>query len=544
MIMPDDNVVPFQPSPASDEERARRLKVEVERLARLPAVEWIFYLDGVAEKHGIESSTLRAMIERIIKEDEKRAREQKVEARQQEVRVERQRTAAQREEERRQREQRRAQEQADKEAEKRQREREKAFEEIAKLPATVHEQQLAELAKRSGDDLDFLRGEFSRLVAAKDGAAITSTCPELWPEPVDLNALLLETMAQIQRYVVIHDEAAAVAIILWIAFAWVHGIAVHSPILRIVAGDIDAGKTTLCGVLGLLTPRAATTAELTGPALFRFVDQVKPTLIVDNADKLLQRKPDLVTIIESSWTRGTPIPRVVDGHVYLFEVFCPKVLAGIALALNSGTMSRCIDIKMLPKLPDERVQDFGYVDDDTFIVLRRKWARWAADNAAALRDAAPAMAEFNNRIRMNWKLQFAIANLAGGDWPKQVRAAAVKLTRQRREPSEGKRLLEAFQQLFAAHGPVLTSAQVLELLTADPDSEWADFHGRGPITKWRIAQLLDPYDIHPEVIHPHGRKAERGYRVEWFEVAFRHYLGKTPASNRTSVRKVHGKPQK
>jgi hypothetical protein len=33
---------------------------------------------------------------------------------------------------------------------------------------------------------DFLRGEFSRLVAAKDSAAITSTSPELWPERVDL----------------------------------------------------------------------------------------------------------------------------------------------------------------------------------------------------------------------------------------------------------------------------------------------------------------------------------------------------------------------
>jgi hypothetical protein len=53
---------------------------------------------------------------------------------------------------------------------------------------------------------------------------------------------------------------------------------------------------------------------------------------------------------------------VVRGHVYLFDVFGPKVLAGVALALDRGTMSRCIDIKMLPKLPDEKVEDFKYVD--------------------------------------------------------------------------------------------------------------------------------------------------------------------------------------
>jgi Protein of unknown function (DUF3631) len=34
------------------------------------------------------------------------------------------------------------------------------------------------------------------------------------------------------------------------------------------------------------------------------------------------------------------------------------------------------------------------------------------------------MADFNNRIKMNWKLQFVFADLAGGGWPKKVRVAA------------------------------------------------------------------------------------------------------------------------
>jgi hypothetical protein len=36
---------------------------------------------------------------------------------------------------------------------------------------------------------------------------------------------------------------------------------------------------------------------------------------------------------------------------------------------------------------------------------------------------------FNNRLRMNWKLLLAIADLAGDDWPKSARQAAVKLAR-------------------------------------------------------------------------------------------------------------------
>jgi hypothetical protein len=113
-----DNVVDF---PISAEERARRLQVEVERLARLPLVEWMLYLDDVAKKYGIDPAKLKAMVEGVIKMNEKKAREDKAEDRQREQRAEKQRTAARRDEERRHREQQRAQEKADKEAEKRQR---------------------------------------------------------------------------------------------------------------------------------------------------------------------------------------------------------------------------------------------------------------------------------------------------------------------------------------------------------------------------------------------------------------------------------------
>jgi hypothetical protein len=50
----DEKVVAFRPTEITPEERARRLQVEVERLARQSTVEWMFWLDGVAEQHGID----------------------------------------------------------------------------------------------------------------------------------------------------------------------------------------------------------------------------------------------------------------------------------------------------------------------------------------------------------------------------------------------------------------------------------------------------------------------------------------------------------
>jgi putative DNA primase/helicase len=206
--------------------------------------------------------------------------------------------------------------------------------------------------------------------------------------------------------------------------------------------------------------------------------------------------------------------------------------------LPKTTATRTICVKLLPKLPREKVDDFRHIDDHDFIILRRKLARWAADNLAALKEARPAMPQgFNNRLRMNWELPFAIADLAGGDWPNLARRAAIKLTHERREQSEGKRLLAAFRDLFSAHGSVLASAEVQRLLNADLSNEWGDFRSGGrPISQREIALLLDAYDIHPTYIH-RSRKTERGYRVAHFAEAFRHYLHEFPIRKRATVRK-------
>ena len=65
-----------------------------------------------------------------------------------------------------------------------------------------------------------------------------------------------------------------------------------------------------------------------------------------------------------------------------------------------------------------------------------------------------------------------------------------------------------------------------------------DLRSGRPISQREIALLLDPYDIHPTYIH-RGRKTERGYRVEHFAEAFRHYLPEVRTRKRVTVRKKH-----
>ena len=133
--------------------------------------------------------------------------------------------------------------------------------------------QCGELAKRLDEDVELLKDEFEDFIGGEEDSDTGDIEP--WPELT--RALLSEVRAQFRRYVIVHNDAGQVAIVLWIFLAWVHDkVAVHSPYLVLTSPEGDSGKTTACGVIQQLTPRSYPAAELTGPNLYRFVDHLHP----------------------------------------------------------------------------------------------------------------------------------------------------------------------------------------------------------------------------------------------------------------------------
>jgi putative DNA primase/helicase len=371
-----------------------------------------------------------------------------------------------------------------------------------------------------------LRDEFVEFVGTVDSAApapIDDWYVEPWPEAVETAALLQEVVDKIGKHLVArpHEKLTKA---LWAAMAWVHEVAAtHSPILVATSAEGDSGKTTAIGILSFLVPKPHKSTELTGPNVYRFVDREKPTLFVDDADDLFRRKTDLGHIFNAGWTRGTKIPRQVQGVTVWFDPFCPKAIGLVGLNMPRTLVTRGIIIKLWPKKAEEKVEDFLHIDDAEFGVLRRKLARWSADHAMALKDARPLLpAGFNNRAAANWRLLLAIAELAGGAWPEQARDAAARLSRTVHKPSQGMRLLEAFRGIFATGRKEITSAALADQLNADPAAMWCEFNHGGNVTQRQVAHLLDAFDIHPIPLHPTRRKdfARRGYKFEQFTDAF------------------------
>jgi putative DNA primase/helicase len=473
---------------------------------------------------GVERAVLEGMVADLIKAAEKK--EEKQSAAERAAKLDEK--AAERERKREhEREQRRIeieQRRSEREAERKYKERIKSFEALRKVPVAEHDSRLAELARRLDEDVEELREDFIDFLGPEPDPR---TAP--WPEAVDTHAFLSDLMAQVGRYVVVHDDGV-VAVALWIALAWVHAdVAIHSPLLAITSPDPECGKTTLLHATGFLTPRPFHAVQMTGAALYRIIEELHPTVFVDEADQLLLRNKILAHIMNAGWTRGSKTPRTLPGGgVRQYDLFAPKAIAMLGLAMSPATAGRAIVIKMLPKLPEEVVEDFQYVDDEDFTTLRRKAVRWSNDNAAALKDAMKMTTMppgFRGRTAANWRLMFAIADLAGRTLGKRARKAAIRLSHKHVERSGGVRLLEAMREMFADR-KAIASADLVKRLTADADAEWVGYRGHGPITQRQVAALLAPFDIRPSVIHPSKRSnlSPRGYRAEQFADAFRRFL--------------------
>jgi hypothetical protein len=497
------------------DEAIKRQVAEVERLARLAPGEWRLWLPRSALRLGIPAEQLEATVKDILKQRE-------------------QETAR---EERRVRDEERKQARTEKNKERKTHAKYRLFKSLKALTVEDRQARLAEWSKLYGDDVAVLCDEFEAYLGespALEGAIEKSETSkpwdvEPWDEPVNGSALLTELEERIRRHVVMPDAAATVTVF-WTVMTWLHNeIATHSPILSVTSPEPDSGKTTLLNVISWLVRRRYVVVETTGPTVYRIVDRHHPTLIIDEADDLFARRTDLKHIVNSSWTRGTTIPRTISGVTKDFDPFCPKAFGLLRTASLPDTVaSRSIFIWMLPKKLSEKTEDFMYADDAELLDLRRKLARWAADNTAVLKGLSPTPPpEFGNRLAANWKLLFAISDQIGEGWPKRLREAAQVIAQNQYDPSWGKRLIAAICTMFEkTKRDALTSADIEKWLTSDPNSEWRDFDGRGPIKQRQIAWLLKDYRVRPKPIHPTKRATLtlQGYERAQFSELFERLL--------------------
>jgi putative DNA primase/helicase len=332
--------------------------------------------------------------------------------------------------------------------------------------------------------------------------------------------LLDDLTALIMRYVVLKkNEARAIA--LWIVHTHAFDLFAISPRLKIQSPEPGCGKTTLLDVLRYLVRNPLLTAHVSAAAVFHAIADDAPTMLIDEADSSLTTA-EMLAILNAGHRRNDAEVVRADGR---YSVWAPAAFATINGVPNQLD-DRSISINLRRRRPDEDVDRFLHDHTKSFRRLQRRTEKWVEENSDALKGAKPDLPDaLHNRAADNWRPLLAIADVAGGEWPKLARQAAEALSASEAPPqSEGVMLLADVRDILVGQGTDrIWSSDLATALAALEGRPWYDRKGHGPITANALAVLLAPYGIRPADI----RKQEvvrKGYRKKQFNDAFARYL--------------------
>jgi putative DNA primase/helicase len=422
--------------------------------------------------------------------------------------------------------------------------------ELGRMSEIGYQQRRAEAAARLGLRVSVLDKAVRKARARSKGeqAALPHWNVEPWNAPVDGGNILGSIEKAFRRYIVL-PAGASVAFALWTLHAWTMDAGDISPFLVLVSPTKRCGKTSALIVLYYLTPKSELASNISASALFRYVEEVRPTLLIDEADSFVKDNEELRGILNSGHTRAAAhvIRNVeVEGEhkPRRFSTWAPKAIATIR-ALADTLEDRAIVVQLQRKPRAASVARLRKRDSEEFGILRQLAKRWADDNFAALTDPDPAIPEsLNDRAADNWRPLIAIADLAGGDWPARARDAARLLSGEGHDSTSVNVELLADIRLAFGNAGEISSADLVVRLTSDPERPWVEWKHGKPLTQQQLAGLLRPFGIIPERLDssPSGERRQqvRGYRVEHFTGVWEAYCpGQNPSQADSELLRCH-----
>jgi hypothetical protein len=434
---------------------------------------------------------------------------------------------------------------------------------------------------------------------------------------VSPSTALLDSLTSVFKRFVILPPWAAETLALWTVHTYCFEFRDVTTYLGLESPEKRCGKTTLLTVLSELVQRPIVAANISSSALFRVIEETRPTLLIDEADSFLKTNDELRGILNSGYTRKTayvvrvthqrkrnleyqnPKPETNGGGTLItanetlirrescseayetkvtaaspekdssrrplhdgsqptsafsgehsalctpnsallarpsafpqnsqpstlntqhstrlahFTTWCPKVMAAIG-RLPDTLADRCIVIRMQRKTAKETCERLRNLDanglaDD----LRRRCAQFALENQAAIATATPAIPpDLNDRAADIWEPLFAIADLAGEQWPKVARDAAVNLTVTAQGASPATVfLMDVWISLKVLEKERVFSRELVRRLNRLPERPWADSNqGKKPLTELELASRLRGYGVRPKTMWIEG-VAGKGYEA-------------------------------
>jgi hypothetical protein len=344
--------------------------------------------------------------------------------------------------------------------------------------------------------------EFDRLTTSSadvkaGGEMFTDVEP--WPDPVD-GAELLDGMVDALGCYVIADITTLQAAAIWAVHTWLIDLLTVSPIANITAPEMRCGKTVMLTAIGKLSYRPMQVSSILPAALFRSIEAWQPTLLIDEVDTFLGENEEARGVINSGFTRDSAfvVRCVGDDHTPTkFSTWGAKALCGIGKIANT-LADRSIPLRLRRKTAGESADNLRHADEAVWMELRAKIARFASDHGARIALARPVpISGLGDRANDCWEPLVAIAEAAGGEWPKRARHAATVLQGLEADaPTIGQQLLSDINLAFGTRGRMSTS-DLLTALAVDEESPWATWNRGKPFNARQLSTRLSEFGIRP-----------------------------------------------
>ncbi|MBB3037436.1 DUF3631 domain-containing protein [Hoyosella altamirensis] len=350
--------------------------------------------------------------------------------------------------------------------------------------------------------------------------------------------ILNRTETSIRRYCVLPSNHAFVAVVLWAVLTHLTAAFEYAPRMVARSPEKRSGKSRLLEVLDALVYQPLRAVNATVAYIFRSLDaDPPPTLLFDEADtifgtkKVAENNEDLRGLLNAGFQRGLPVGRTVGPqHTPVeFETFAMAALAGIG-KMPDTIEDRAIVVVMRRRKPTEHVQPYRTRRDRPALErLRKDIAAWADTVRHQLEGYEPENLGVEDRAADVWEPLIAVADMAGGDWPKRARAAAVAMVAAAEEDesdSVNVTLLRDIKDVFESlHVSFLKSDALCVKLHEIEDSPWRQFE----LNPSKLGHRLKEYGI--KTAFRDGYKKERGYRLTDFSDTFERYLPKREEPN-------------
>ncbi len=382
------------------------------------------------------------------------------------------------------------------------------------------------------------------------GRRIEFADPSPLEEAIDGETVLDDIVRLARKYLVLPDGGAEL-IALWSLYTWCHDSFYVSPYLAFAAPQKGSGKTTALSFVSRLVHKAVAASSITPAALYRLIEEARPTLLIDEAETFIRKEnPELKGILNSGFCKSSAyVIRAIDKdgtwEPRSFSTWCPKCFAFNG-RLPDTLMDRSLVIFMQRKLRHEKVERLleGRAEEE-FQDVKVQLSSWAHQHGEELSTMDPDIPdELNNREADKWAPLLAIAEAVGGHWPDTARRLPFKIGRE--EDDDLKiLLLRDIQRIFQNYGySRLHSKDLASRLRELPDSPWEEMGSRG-LTPVSLAGMLKPFRIKACQLKIEG-KNQNGYTWEMFKPVLERYLPRelyssTSQNNHLLVKEIEGR---